>query len=155
VRATWLVMLDGSREEAMLAVDLYNQPRQPRRLEAYFVHMHMAWLYLLQARLKRDGVDYRYRLKNGWFERVDGEPKTWDLAKCVVERWPDMSPMRANLELSIGLRNKVEHRYHEATTQVTAGYAQALLLNYDLTFIRLVPNVDAVDCAEGVGEVVG
>jgi hypothetical protein len=24
---------------------------------------------------KRDGTDYRYRMKNGRFDRVDGEPK--------------------------------------------------------------------------------
>jgi|SRR5215216_5527160 hypothetical protein len=35
------------------------------------------------------------------------------------------------MELSIGLRNKVEHRYHEAINVVAMGYAQALLLNYE------------------------
>jgi hypothetical protein len=34
------------------------------------------------------------------------------------------------MELSIGLRNKVEHRYHEAINEVAMEYAQALLLNY-------------------------
>jgi hypothetical protein len=47
------------------------------------------------------------------------------------ERWDDNDPVRKNLELSIGLRNKIEHRYHEATTLVTSGYAQALLLNFE------------------------
>lgn len=124
-------MQEASAEEALLAVDLYNQPRQPRRLEAFLVHMHIAWLYLLQAEFKRDLVDYRYRLPNGRFERVDGEPKTWDLSKCVAERWPTPGPVRKNLELSIALRNKIEHRYHEVITLVTSGYAQSLLLNYE------------------------
>jgi hypothetical protein len=124
-------MLEGAREEALLAVDLYNQPRQPRRLEGFLVHMHIAWLYLLHAEFKRDKVDYRYRLPNGRFERVDGEPKTWDLQKSVSERWPDAGPVRKNLELTIALRNKVEHRYHEAIALATSGYAQALLLNFE------------------------
>lgn len=124
-------MLEGAREEALLAVDLYNQPRQPRRLEGFLVHMHIAWLYLLHAEFRRDGTDYRYRLSNGWLDRIDGEPKTWDLQRCVAERWPTVAAVRKNLEFSIALRNKVEHRYHEAVTLVTSGYAQALLLNFE------------------------
>lgn len=131
MRARWRVMLDGARDEALLAVDLYNQPRQPRRFEAFFVHMHMAWLYLLHAEFTRDGKDFRYRLPNGWFDRVDGEPKTWELAKCVAERWPPESPVRVNLELTIALRNKIEHRYYEAAELAITGYAQALLINFE------------------------
>ena len=78
MKATWRIMLEGSRDEALLAVDLYNQPRQPRRLEGFFVHMHIAWLYLLHAEYRRDGVDYYYRLPNGRFDRVDEERKTWE-----------------------------------------------------------------------------
>jgi Protein of unknown function (DUF3644) len=131
MRAKWRVMLDGAIEEALLAVDLYNQPRQPRRLEGFLVHMHMAWLYLLHAEFHRDGIDFRYRLANGRFERVDGEPKTWDLQRSVQQRWPEENPVRTNLELTIALRNKIEHRYHEAINIATSGYAQALLLNFE------------------------
>lgn len=131
MRATWRVILDGAIDEALLAVDLYNQPRQPRRYEGLFVHMHLSWLYLLHAEFQKNGTDFHYRKPNGHFERTDGEPKTWDLQKCVAERWPENNPVRRNLELSIGLRNKIEHRYHEAIGVVTAGYAQALLLNFE------------------------
>lgn len=131
MRSRWRTMLDGSREEALLAVDLYNQPRQPRRLEAYFVHMHLAWLYLLHARLQRDGEPFVYRLPNGRIERVEGEPKTWDLAQCISKRWTDQNPVRKNLEFTIALRNKIEHRYHNAIALVASGHAQALLINYE------------------------
>lgn len=124
-------MVDASKGEALLAVELYNEPKQARRLEAFFVHMHLAWLYLLHGRFHRDKVDYRYRKPNGRFEKVDGEPKTWELAKCVSERWGDNDPVRKNLELTIALRNKIEHRFENATSFATSGYAQALLLNYE------------------------
>jgi hypothetical protein len=62
---------------------------------------------------------------------LDGEPKTWDLQKCVSVRWPGNSPVRANIELSIGLRKKVEQRYHEAINEVAMGFAQTLLVNYE------------------------
>lgn len=131
MRAKWRVILDGATNEALLAVDLYNQPSRPRRLEGFLVHMHLAWLYLLHAEFRRDGVDYRYRLPNGRFERVDGEPKTWDLKRSAAERWPDTSPIRRNLELTIALRNKIEHRFHQAIELATSGYAQALVLNFE------------------------
>lgn len=124
-------MLDGAREEALLAVDLYNQARQPRRLEAFLVHMHIAWTYLLHAEFKRDGFDIRCRLPNGRLERVDGEPKTWGLTRCIDERWPDDGAVKKNLQITIGLRNKIEHRYHEAVAVVTSGYAQSLLVNFE------------------------
>ena len=45
------------------------------------MHMHIAWLYLLHAGFEKAGTDYRYRLPNGRYDKVDGEPKTWDLTK--------------------------------------------------------------------------
>ena len=131
MKAIWKIILEGAIDEAVLAVDLYNQPMRARRLEGFFVHIHIAWLYLLQARFKRDGIDFRYRRANGRFERVDGEPRTWDLQRCVLERFPDDGPVRKNLEFTIGLRNKIEHRYGETISVVATGYAQALLLNFE------------------------
>lgn len=129
-------MLEGAREEALLAVNLYNQARQPRRLEAFLVHMHIAWTYLLHAEFKRNGVDIRYRLPNGHLERVDGEPKTWGLTRCIEERWHDDDAVKKNLEVTIGLRNKIEHRYHEAVAIATSGYAQSLLVNFEEELTR-------------------
>lgn len=124
-------MLEGARDEALLAVDLYNQPRQPRRLELFLVHMHIAWLYLLHASLRRQGVPYHYTLPNGRIDRVDGEPRTWDLPECVARRWDANHPVRKNIELMIGLRHNIEHRYHESTALIASGYAQALLINFE------------------------
>jgi hypothetical protein len=125
-------MLEASRGEVLLAVDLYNQPAQARRIEGFYVHIHIAWLYLLHARFVKDGVDIRYRLPNGRFDRIDGEPRTWELKKCLEERWPaDNDPTRKNLEFTRALRNKIEHRHQEAIGLATAGHAQACLLNYE------------------------
>lgn len=131
MKAQWKFTLDAAKGEALLAADLYNQSKRPRRLEGYFVHMHMAWLYLFLARYQRDKNPHHYRMPNGRFERVDGEPKTWDLTKFVRERWPDNDPVRRNLELTVALRHKIEHRYAEAAATATAGYAQSLLLNFE------------------------
>lgn len=82
MKAAWQSMLEASRQEALQAADHYNKPKHDRSLEGFFIHMHIAWLYLLHARFKRDGVDYRYWTGRR-LDRVDGEPKTWDLKRCV------------------------------------------------------------------------
>lgn len=125
-------MLQGSRREALLAVDLYNRAASERSLEGFIVHMHMAWLYLHHARFLRDGVDYRYRQDNGRFVRVDGEVKTWELARCLREAFPtDNDPARANVEFFIKVRNKIEHRYEQLLATALAGKTQAHVLNYE------------------------
>lgn len=39
---------------------MYNDPAETRAFEAFVVHMHLAWLYLLHAEFLRDGTDFRY-----------------------------------------------------------------------------------------------
>jgi hypothetical protein len=132
-------MVQASQDEAQLAVRLYNDPAESRSFEAFIVHMHVAWLYLLHAEFARDKVDCRYWRtigKRRFLDRIDGEPKQWELARSVRERWlGDHEPVRANLEFFIGLRNKIEHRYARraqlALTAILGGQAQALLLNYE------------------------
>ena len=130
-------IVEASRDEASLAVRLYNDPAEARSFEGFVVHMHLAWLYLLQAQFARDDVDYRYWQRDNprRLERIDGEAKRWELAKSVKERWTDdRDPVRANIEFFIGLRNRVEHRYareQQALSAAVSGQAQALLLNYE------------------------
>jgi hypothetical protein len=126
-------VVQASKAEALLAVDLYNSTGERRSLEAFVVHMHMAWLYLLHAAFSRDGVDYRYwDQAHRHIVRVDGEPKTWELERCVRQRWMQANdPVRRNLEFFIGLRNRIEHRYRDAIGVAVAGHAQAMILNYE------------------------
>lgn len=133
-KAKWKCILDTAKEEATLAVALYNDPREPRGLEAFLVHMHLAWQHLCHARFERELVPYHYKQPNGRYERVDGERKAWELGECLVHLRSQTDPVRANLELTIKLRNKVEHRYtsrDEVLRVATAGYCQALVLNFE------------------------
>lgn len=128
--------LAAAKDEAIFACDLYNQHRQPRSIEGFLVHMGIAWCNLLQATFERDGVSYFYRKPNGRYEEVDGERKSWDLAKMLKERFPDSSdPVRKNAEFFLGLRNKVEHRLTSAARAalrtVVAGKAQSYMRNFE------------------------
>jgi hypothetical protein len=51
----FMQMVDASRDEASLAVRLYNDRSETRSLEGFVVHMHMAWL-LSRARTRRGGT---------------------------------------------------------------------------------------------------
>ncbi len=129
-------ILQAAKAEALLAVEFYNTTGERRSLEAFVVHMHLAWLYLFHAELVSKGVDFRYwERRHGGRERlvrVDGEPKTWDLARCVEDRWSNENdPIRRNLDFFIGLRNRIEHRYQEAIGLAVAGHAQAMILNFE------------------------
>lgn len=132
-RPKWWYMLEASRREALLAVDLYNRAASERSLEGFVMHMHVAWLYLHHARFLRDKVDYRYRKENGQFVRTDGEIKTWELARCLREVFPEASAVRANVEFFIKIRNKIEHRYEQLLATALAGKTQAHVLNFEET----------------------
>jgi hypothetical protein len=127
-------MVESSRDECLNAVEFYNRPGSRRPLEAFLVHMHIAWLYLLHAEFEQSGINYSYLIsaKPRRYMKVDGERKSWDLYRCVAERWPDpQHPVRKNLELTIRLRNKIEHRYEQGLVVASAGFCQALVLNYE------------------------
>jgi hypothetical protein len=133
--------VEAAKAEALLACDLYNERRRSRNLEAFFVHMCIAWVNLLQAVFERDGIEYYYRLANGKFERIDSEKKSWDLTKSMKEYFTDTKdPIYQNLEFFVGLRNKVEHRLnekeHSALAQIIAGKTQALIRNFEATLVE-------------------
>ncbi|MBW0288827.1 hypothetical protein ATN37_03470 [Rhodococcus sp. MH15] len=133
----WQSTLDASAAEACLAVRMYNDAAESRSFEAFVIHMHLAWLYLLHAGFIRDGKDFRYwdkRYKSRLL-KIDGEAKCWELERSLRERWPDENdPIRANLSLFIRLRNRLEHRHahaDEALMLNLSGQAHALLLNFE------------------------
>lgn len=131
-RPRWWHQLQASKNEALLAVDLYNRSGSERQLEAFIVHMSIAWLRLLQARFERDGDDIYIRDAKGRRQRErGGDWRTKSLRVMASEQFGDRDPKRTNLEFFISLRNKIEHRYERDIAALVAGKTQALLLNYE------------------------
>ncbi len=145
-RAKWWHMLQGSKKEALLAVDLYNRPGDDRRLEAFVVHMQIAWTYLLHAKFERDNTDYWHRdPRTNRRIRIEGDFKTWELGRCIKQVFPNQEhPVRRNVEFFIGFRNKIEHRYETPLESVVAGKCQSLIMNYERQL------VDTFGAAEGL-----
>lgn len=126
----WRHMLAESERQALHALDCYNA--SGGHYSDFVVHMHLAWLYLLQAGFHRDKVDFHHRDEDtGLPVLVDGEPKAWELVTCLRRRFTDNDPVRKNVELFIALRNKIEHRHERALQVATGGRAHALVINYD------------------------
>ena len=93
--------------------------------------MCIAWTSMLHAYFETKKVKYYYKQENGRYIKVDGENKSWDLAKCIDEVFEQTDPVRANLDLFTKLRNKVEHRNLPALDQEIVGESQALVLNFE------------------------
>ncbi|WP_433399778.1 DUF3644 domain-containing protein [Streptomyces sp. CA-146814] len=129
--ARWRHILLESQRHALKAVDEWNCTTG--NYSDFLTHMHKAWHYLLHAEFHKAKIDYHYRdPKTGHHQLIDGEPKAWDLDRCLRERFPDnQDPVRLNGELFVALRNKVEHRYEHNLKIVTGGRAQALVMNYE------------------------
>jgi hypothetical protein len=132
--------LNRAKDEALFACDLYNERRREPNLEAFVVHMQIAWLNLLMAIFERDGIDYYYR--NGRrFVMVDGERKTWDVTRSVNEYFRgENDPCRHNLLFFVGLRNKIEHRLtakaRRALGVLVAGRAQSFIANLERVLVK-------------------
>lgn len=132
------ITLESSIEAALLAVEIYNKPRTPFRVEGYITNMIIAWTRLFHAHFNHTiGDKYYYKKPNGRYELVDGERKSWELKTCISKynKLPDA--VKSNLTFFIKLRNKIEHRHidREEIGIMIFGECQAFLYNYENTLI--------------------
>jgi hypothetical protein len=124
--AEWREQLQKSQESALLGVEVYNKPLVKFKTANYIVMMIIAWTALFHAIFARLGYSYFYP------EKIDGEEKAWDLAKCIKEFYGSVdTPKRQNLKFFIGLRNRIEHRSMPALDDSVFGECQAMLFNYE------------------------
>lgn len=127
-------LLARSREAALTALRVYNDPTAGFRTETFAVMMIVAWNTLFQAVCERDSLDYfEHNPTTGETVTVDGRPKamaTPELASLVIGG-DEFAAMRANLDYWLGLRNLVAHRYLPELDALVVPEAQALLLNFE------------------------
>ena len=126
-------LLAKSRESALAAVRVHNDPLSGFRTETFIVLMVIAWNSLLQAVLERLGVDYYERDDDGKQILIGGRAKilsTWQLVDLALEGDKYRS-VWANLDFFLKLRNQISHRYLPALDVAVTGEAQAMLLNFE------------------------
>lgn len=130
-------MLQASKAEARLAVDLYNRSGNERQLEAFIVHMNLAWTKLLQARVDATGGDLIERDWRGWRKKhPEGGYLFKALRTLLGELFVPNDPRLSNITFFMGLRNQIEHRHEANIAALVAGRTQALLINYEKTLVE-------------------
>ena len=128
-------LLNKSREAALAAVQIFNNPNVTFKSETYIVLMNIAWTYLLHAYYRAEKVNYRYftqgakrkqygRTKNGAF-------KHWELERFLnEEQCPLEREVVQNLRFLIGLRHEIEHQMTTRIDDLLSARFQACCINY-------------------------
>ena len=88
-------LLLKSREAALNAVQTFNNPLTTFKAETFIVLMNIAWMYLLHAYYRQEGIEYRYYRKGSQRRKFDrtksGAFKYWELESCLDD---DACPAR-------------------------------------------------------------
>jgi len=132
--------LEKCRAAALAAVEVYNRPGTQFRTPHYILLISVAWTALFHAFFYGKGRRPWYRTGTGKgtrYQKVEGEPKHWELAECLKQHYGDKNPAeRANLRFLIGLRNKIEHRHLPDLDAAVYGECQAGLMNLEDLLVR-------------------
>ena len=131
-----LELLAKSREAALCAIRVFNDPHVTFKSETFIVLMIIAWTYLLHAYYRRRAIEYRYFSQHGDRRRFDrtnhGAYRYWELERCLNEKSSPIDKDTANnLRFLIGLRHEIEHQMTRSLDNYLSGRYQACALNYN------------------------
>ena len=143
-------LIEKSREAALAAVQIFNNPQTTFKSEIFIVVMNIAWTYLLHAYYRKRHIEYRYfdqKNKIRRFHRTaKGAYKFWELERCISDsNCPIDRDSCNNLRFLIGIRHEIEH---QMTTRIDASFSakfQACCLNYNEHIKRLFGNEHGID----------
>ena len=135
--------LQKCRSAAIAAVDAYNRPGPRFRTALYVVLIILSWQAFFHAYYYKRGLKPWFQSRTSEakkgvrYQKVDGDPKHWDLSKCLSEYFGGhQPPVRRNLEFLLGLRNKIEHRHLPDLDPILYGECQAALMNLEDYLVR-------------------
>ena len=137
-------LIKKSREAALAAVQIFNNPNIGFKAEAFVILMIIAWTYMLHAYFKGQKIEYRYFKKNGSRREFDktkhGAHKYWELERCLNDKKSPIDKDTANnLRFLIGLRHEIEHQMTSRLDDVLSARFQACCLNYNEYIKNLFP----------------
>ena len=125
-------LVHKARDAAFAAVQHYNNPTSVFRSGNYIVLMIIAYTALFHAIFTRDGKNLEAKGKDGNVKLVGGEPMLLGVRECArIYDADPKSPMVANLELMVPIRDKIEHRFMPMLDVEIAGHCQSMLLNFE------------------------
>lgn len=129
-------LLKKSRESALAAVQIFNNPNIHFKSEIYIVLMTIAWTYMLHAYYRSQGIEYRYYKMAGSRKRFDktkhGANKHWELERSLNDsQCPVDASTKENLKFLIGLRHEIEHQMTTRIDDFLSARFQACCLNFN------------------------
>lgn len=129
-------LIKKSRESALAAVQIFNNPNIGFKSETFVVLMIIAWTYLLHAYYRGQKIEYRYFEQKGTRKKFDktkhGAHKHWELERCLNDkRSPIDTDAKNNLKFIIGLRHEIEHQMTNRIDDLLSARFQACCLNYN------------------------
>ncbi len=125
-----------SRESALAAIRVYNDPIGRYRSETFIVLMIIAWNSLFQAIMERDGDDYYEYDRDGQQILIDGQVRVKGTRDLMLHVIPEKDAVQANLDFFLKLLHIISHRYLPALDLQVVSEAQAMLLNYENILIE-------------------
>jgi hypothetical protein len=139
-----------SKEAALAAVQIFNNPSITFKSESFIVLMNIAWTYLLHAYYRKNKIEYRYFQVNGTKRKFDktkhGAVKHWELERCLNDyNSPIDKHTSNNLKFLIGLRHEIEHQMTTKIDDILSAKFQACCLNYNTYLKKLLNEVDSID----------
>lgn len=143
-------LVNKSREAAMAAVQIFNNPQISFKSELFIVTMHIAWTYLLHAYYRNNKMDYRYFSQNGKRKRFDktkyGAYKYWELERCLNDKNSPLDKDTSNnLRFLITLRHEIEHQMTSHIDDTITAKFQACALNYNYYIQKFFGERNGID----------
>lgn len=139
-----------SREAALAAVQIFNNPNISFKAESYIVLMIIAWTYLLHAYYRSKNIEHRYFSSQGKRRKFDrtkkGAYKYWELERCLNDQNSPIDRDAANnLRFLIGLRHEIEHQMTTRIDDLLSARFQACCLNYNYYIKKLFGDDKGID----------
>lgn len=143
-------LVEKSREAALAAVQIFNNPQITFKSEIFIVLMNIAWTYLLHAYYRKKGIEYRYFEQKGKYRHFDhtkaGAYKYWELERCLTDKnSPVDKDTSNNLGFLIGIRHEIEHQMTTRIDATLSAKFQACCLNYNDYVKKLFGNELGID----------
>ena len=141
-RSVWSIRLQlvkKSKEAALAAVQIFNNPNMSFKSEAYIVLMIIAWTYLMHAYFREKKIEYTYIQKGG-------NQRHFSLKRCIDnEGSPLDEGTKNNLDFLIGLRNEIEHQMTTRVDDLLSSWFQSCCLNYNKYIKKLFGANQGID----------
>lgn len=130
-------LIHKSREAALAAVQIFNNPLVTFKSELFIVTAVIAWTYLLHAYYRKEKTEYRYFSvgesgRRKYHKTKSGAYKFWELERCLNEKsCPLDRDTCNNLRFLIEIRHEIEHQMTTRIDGTLSAKFQACVLNYN------------------------